>query len=82
MSISPADALRCWILSDRSNYQTCHTRLPDGESMSAIAINRAYYGFRRRLMSTEQALKILYTLSDANISSTYICFVESLFPVK
>jgi hypothetical protein len=69
MSISPADSLRCWILSDRSNYQTCHIRLPDGESMSAIAINRAYYGFRRRLMSTEQTLKILYTLSDANSPS-------------
>jgi hypothetical protein len=64
MAISPSDALRCWILSDRSNYQTCHIRLPDGESMSAIAVNQSYYGFRRRLMSTSQALKILYTLSD------------------
>lgn len=64
MATFPSDALRCWILADRSHYQTCHIRLPDGESLSAIAINTAYYGFRRRLTSSSQALKILYTLSD------------------
>ncbi|MFZ9738190.1 MAG: hypothetical protein ACO3EZ_09315 [Prochlorotrichaceae cyanobacterium] len=64
MPISPSDALSCWLLSDRSEYQTCHIRLPDGESISAIAIKQAYYGFRRRLSSSSQALKVLYTLSD------------------
>jgi hypothetical protein len=64
MPSAPLDTLRCWILTDRSHYQTCHIRLPDGEAISAIALNTLYYGFRRRLTSSAQALKILFTLSD------------------
>jgi hypothetical protein len=66
MSIQSFDALRCWFLQSRDEYQTCHIRLPDGESVSAIVLNGLYYGFRRRLSLGSQVLKILYKISDSS----------------
>lgn len=59
-----SETLRCWFLQSRQEYQTCHIRLPDGESLGAIAINQGYYSFRRRLDYGAPTLRVLYTISD------------------
>jgi hypothetical protein len=53
------DPARCKILDSRSQYRSCHIRVPDSdERLAAIALADRYYSFFRLVPDSQKALKI------------------------
>ena len=76
VSSSPSiDSSRCKVLESRSQYRSCHVRVPDSEArMAAIVIHNQYYSFFRLVKDAQKTLqlaaKLVYRGDEVAITHT------------